>query len=50
MSKLDKMMESLSFEEEILEALKEMEAAGLVGSYFDEESGELMWYSKEKLH
>ena len=50
MSKLDTMMESLSFEEEILEVLKEMEAAGLIGSYFDEESGELMYYSKEKLH
>ena len=49
MSKLDTMMESLSFEEEILEALKQMEAEGLVGSYFDEESGEMMYYSKEKL-
>ena len=50
MSKLDTMMENLSFEDEILEALKQMEAEGLVGSYFDEESGELMYYSKEKLH
>ena len=50
MNKLDTMMETLSYEDEILEALKQLEADGLVGSYFDEESGELMWYSKEKLH
>ena len=50
MSKLDTTTESSSFEEHVLEILKEMEAAGLVGSYFDEESGEMMWYSKEKLH
>lgn len=50
MNKLDTMMETSSIEETVLEILKEMEAEGLVGSFFDEESGELMWYSKEKLH
>lgn len=51
MSKLDDTMrETSSIEETVLEILKEMEAEGLVGSFFDEESGELLWYLKEKLH
>jgi hypothetical protein len=39
-----------TMEEEILEALEKLIADGFLGSYFDEESGEMMYYAKEKLH